>query len=664
MSGSSRRAEFFALEAREYLTELEPLARAHELPDAERLVRGARALRGASLMAGLGTFARAAAGLEGIARQVRDNSLAWEPDARTAWREGLELLKTLVTRATAWEASDDRQALGLADRLERVVGGQAVANPVPPTSALTPGVRAFIARESALIAGSLEQAARALAPLPPPAALAAVLERMQSLRGLNASVELSPLPELLDAMEVATRTLLADVPPPPDVGAVFADAAHALAAMARSVAETGRVTQLVEVDRVAARLLESYAVERDVVPIAALAPEGMESVIRRGTLPNAADAADPVPVELISVGDHLLLTADALSQVPSTAVRNLRLFVLHRTLMTMPPRSGTGRFLSPLTDAITTAIGDGIAVREMDEFVKMLRECGRFLVDSGGNNDGPALARQRDMLAARLITVELGDRRPRTPIIAAAIPEIPPKAEPVVPISAPAVAASQPELEDVVSIASLGFTDAPPEPEDVVSITSLEFADAPPEPDEIVPIGSLEFAEAPSESEEVVPIESLEFTGAPLMLEDVVSIESLAPAEEPEEEVVGIETLAFDEIEERVIPIADLFPDEPPRPMIPEVAPGEPSPLEVAYARRAELDRQEGKVAPSLDGLIAMRIVPVETLLYRGGAAWARADEVRREIRALLDGPGISLEQVRPYLSELLDLVPLARAND
>jgi len=41
VSGSARRAEFFALEAREYLAELEPLARAHDLPDAERLVRGA-----------------------------------------------------------------------------------------------------------------------------------------------------------------------------------------------------------------------------------------------------------------------------------------------------------------------------------------------------------------------------------------------------------------------------------------------------------------------------------------------------------------------------------------------------------------------------------------------------------------------------------------------
>jgi hypothetical protein len=445
---------------------------------------------------------------------------------------------------------------------------------------------------------------------------------MQSLRGLNASAELSPLPELLDAMEVATRTLLSDMPPPPDVGAVFADAAHALAAMARSVAETGRVAPLPEVDRLAARLLESYAVERDVVPMAMLAPEGMESVIRRGTLPNAADRVDPVPVELISVGDHLLLTADALSQAPSTAVRDLRLFVLHRTLTTMPPRSGSGRFLSPLTEAITTAIGDGIAVREVDEFVKMLRECGRFLVDSGGNNDGPALSRQRDLLAAKLITVELGDHAPAVPI------------------------------------ASLGVSPTPAtEMADVVPIASLDFSGNAPKPEDVVPIASLGFSQAAPQREDAVPIESLGFAQAPPELEDVVPIESLAPAEE----VVAIEALLFEAVEEEIVPIAALFPDEPPIPVIPDRAPGEPSLLELAYTHRAALDRTEPAVAPSLDGLIAMRIVPVEPLLYRGAGAWARADEVRTEIRALLDGPGISLEQVRPFLSELLDLVPLAR---
>ena len=124
---------------------------------------------------------------------------------------------------------------------------------------------------------------------------------------------------------------------------------------------------------------------------------------------------------------------------------------------------------------------------------------------------------------------------------------------------------------------------------------------------------------------------------------------------------MAIGALGFDEVEEETVPIAVLFPDAPAAPAIPDLAPGEPSALEKAYTRRDELTRQKSEDEPSLEGLIAMRIVPVESLVYRGAAAWARADEVRSEIRALLDGPGISLDQVRPFLTELLDLVPLAR---
>ncbi|MBA2292995.1 MAG: Hpt domain-containing protein, partial [Gemmatimonadales bacterium] len=157
MSTASRRADFFVLEAAEYVNDLNQLVSQREPPDAERLVRGARALRGAALMAGLGTFARASASLESIARGVRDHALAWDPHARRGWQEGLATLRGLVGRATTWAAEEDRQALALSERLERIAGGQATPEvPPPQTAVLTPGVRAFIARESVLIAGSLE----------------------------------------------------------------------------------------------------------------------------------------------------------------------------------------------------------------------------------------------------------------------------------------------------------------------------------------------------------------------------------------------------------------------------------------------------------------------------------------------------------------------------
>ncbi len=580
MSTTGRRAEFFALEANEYLADLTPLAAAPDAPDAERLVRGARALRGAALMAGLGTYARAAAGLEAIARQVREHAIAWQPHARDAWTDGLVTLRGLLNRAPSWEAADDRQALVLAERLERVAHGRMDEPPRPAPPALTPGVRAFIARESALIAGSLEEAARALAPIPPPAALAAVLQRMQSLRGIGTAAELSPLPELLDAMEVTTRSLLANVTVPPDVAAVFTDAAHALATMARTIGDSGRIVPPAELERIAARLLQSFVAAAEIVPIEALAPGAPEPAAPRGGVPSTlypepADGADDaVPVELVGVGDHLLLVADALANPASPAARDLRLFVLYRTLATMPARTGTGRFLAPLARAITAAIASGTAAARSEGFVAMLRDAGHFLVDAGSAEDRAAVARQRDQLAA------------------AFAPHITPgpatEALPIVPI------------EQLV----IGGPSAPR--------------------DEALP---------------VVPIETL--LSEPDAELPIVAIEELSPADELD--IVPIEALAFD------------------APPIPEIAPGEATVLERAFVRRREVVDQRGAEEPALATLIGAEIVAIETLLYRGRAALERADEIRTEILRMLEQATVSLPGLHPYITELLDLVPLAR---
>src|SRR5690606_9224582 len=220
--------------------------------------------------------------------------------------------RTLVARATTWEAGDDRQALALAERLERVAAGRAEMievtqqpTPQPPTPAqgsLTPGVRAFIAPESDLLASSLLEAAHALAPLPPASALTAVLERMRSLRGLGAAGDLSPLPELLEAMEATTRSLLSDSAPPPNVAEVFADAADALHEMARTVAQEGRVLVPEGLDKVATQLLKAFTSETDVVAIDSLG-FGSEPVMLSRGAHNREQAGDPIPIELVGMGD-------------------------------------------------------------------------------------------------------------------------------------------------------------------------------------------------------------------------------------------------------------------------------------------------------------------------------------------------------------------------
>jgi chemotaxis protein histidine kinase CheA len=636
VSAAARRAEFFALEASEYLTELEQVVARSEAPDLERLVRGARALRGAALMAGLGTFARASAALEGLARQVRDHALGWEPHARAGWREGLQTLRGLVGRAAGWEAADDRHALLLADRIERISKGEAPASaeaPATPTgttsAGMTPGVRAFIARESALIAGSLQEAARALAPMAPPVALAGVLERLRSLRGLGESADLSPLPELLDAMEVTTRCLLRSDPAPPDVATVFADAADALAAMAQAVADQGRIVVPTGLDAIARRLLEGFAAQSDVIDITTLAPEGVAAIAERGSRPPVARVADPVPVEMVGVGDHLLMQAEALQGQRSPAARDLRLFVLHQTLTSMPAESRTGRFLAPLAGAIARAIGNGDAHRAPDQFVAMLRDCGRFLVDHGGDGSVPALAARRDAIARALGAEDLVPKP-----VAAIGPDHGVEDAPIARDAAPPEPTMVEEVP-TVEMESLAPDDGPVDEASVVDIAELAPAPEAVEADEVVDIAALAPDPEPVEADEVVDIAALAPDAEPVEEMPVVDIAALAP----DTEVLQVTVV---ETELTIVEITSLAPET-----------GGLGRLERAYRRLAELSATGD--AATEDS------IEISQLLYRGDRALARAGEIRIELADVLSDTTVDLERLRPLLDELLDLVPLAR---
>src|SRR5438034_1655052 len=64
-------SDFFALEAGEYLERLDGMLAKGDSPSADEIVRLARALRGSALMGNQPAIARAAAGLEVLARAVR-----------------------------------------------------------------------------------------------------------------------------------------------------------------------------------------------------------------------------------------------------------------------------------------------------------------------------------------------------------------------------------------------------------------------------------------------------------------------------------------------------------------------------------------------------------------------------------------------------------------
>src|SRR3989475_12942171 len=65
-------SDFFALEAGEYLERLDGLVAQGEHPSGDELVRLARAVRGSALMANQHAIARAASGLESLARAGRE----------------------------------------------------------------------------------------------------------------------------------------------------------------------------------------------------------------------------------------------------------------------------------------------------------------------------------------------------------------------------------------------------------------------------------------------------------------------------------------------------------------------------------------------------------------------------------------------------------------
>src|SRR5438445_3736865 len=234
-------SDFFGLEAGEYLERLDALLGKPE-PDPLEFVRLARALRGSALMAKQAAIAMAAAGLEAVARAIRDGRRGWDVATRQLAVRAVDDLKASLRRVGSWTEADTAKAEGLAVELERLAGGPSTRPASAAPRGLDAGARAFVAREGAAIASALDRAAQALR-LNPLAhdPLQQVLRALQPLRGLAALADLPPLPDLLDGIERAIAELSrSGLEPPATVAELFQTAATAIACSARDVAERGR----------------------------------------------------------------------------------------------------------------------------------------------------------------------------------------------------------------------------------------------------------------------------------------------------------------------------------------------------------------------------------------------------------------------------------------
>jgi len=462
-------SDFFALEAGEYLERLDGMLAQGDSPSADEIVRLARALRGSALMANQPAIARAAAGLEVLARAVREGRRAWDPQTQQLALRAVDDLKIFVRRAGSWTDADTAKAEALAVELEQVAGRPSAQIRAVEALGLDAGARAFVAREGAAIAGALERAAQALRANPRAHdALPHVMRALQPLRGLAALTDLPPLPDLLEGIERAIGELSrSGLEPPTNLGELFHVAGSAIARAAREVAERGRPDpEGPDFRQFAGLLVKLMESEPDAVSIGSLYySDSGPHIVSRGV--PAARPSTLGKLELVSHGEHLRQAADSLERAPSATQRELRAHTLGTTFRALANAGGgvLADRVAQFAIAGREAVASGIAVSSAAAFAAELRRAGDLLVRSG-TGDEEALATELDALTAALRAIQPGaapaPAPPRAPAAPAPAPRptpasrpTPPRAAaPVVPgvKSAPAPRAepAMPETPDLV----------------------------------------------------------------------------------------------------------------------------------------------------------------------------------------------------------------------
>ncbi|MBI4420459.1 MAG: hypothetical protein HY560_06505 [Gemmatimonadetes bacterium] len=425
-------AEFFAMEAGEYLERLDGLVSPAGTPNADEFVRLVRALRGSALMANQQPIAGAAAGLEALARAVREGRRPWDAAIKQVAVRAVDDLKIMVRSVGAWTANEDARARALAQELEQTAGGR-VSTKMAGVGA-DAGTRAFVAREGASLASALDTAALSLTQSPGAADQAlSVLKVMQPLRGLAGLADLPPLPDILDGIERAVGEIT-QRPEASGPGArVLQAAAKALVRAAREAAVGAVVPDSAELTDFATQLGALLEADEDVVPIESLYyADAGPHIVQQGAAPGRPAGASRV--DLVSYGEHLKQVADGLERAASAPQRELRLQSLAATLRAVvgagsgPVAAALGNFAAATREAVARgALGSDAAV-----FAARLRDAGHLLVTAAQADDQSA-ANGLERVTATLRGLAAGPTPAATPA--------PPAAPAVRPTPAPAAAA-------------------------------------------------------------------------------------------------------------------------------------------------------------------------------------------------------------------------------
>jgi len=503
MSAPVGRREFFALEAGEYLERLALLVGAAEPPGAEELVRHARALRGAALMAGPPGYSTAAGAIESTSKALRDQALDWTPDLAERLAHAIEDCKGLLRRVREWTDTDTQHCERIAEQLETEPGSQDRRRGYRSAAGngLTAGVRTYVAREAAAVAGSLDQVADAIEGEPDRETAEPLLQRLQPLRGLGALPGLSPLPELLETLDLAIATTGKSGAWSPLAGKALRAVGAALARMARDIAELGIPQHdSTEVVQAAELMRDAFLAEDDVVEIASLFAAGDRSPVAvRGAPPVPRVAAGDAAIELVSLADRLRQAAEQTRGHLPRSARALQLQSLVLALRGIPLTPVVQQGAGELFRRLDREAMSGRALKAPDAFAALLREAADLLAgaaDAGGTAALPGILAPLVERLDRMGGIADTDEMEIMPIEALA-PE-PDRDRDVVPIES--------LLYSAVPAAAPGFL---PFEQTFSTYFRLMQNEADAAAGPIVPIESL----APAVEEELVPIQSLLYRG-------------------------------------------------------------------------------------------------------------------------------------------------------
>lgn len=374
---SSGILDFFTLEASACIERLDGIVAqaGGSAPSSDALFNDARTLRGSATMARQAPIAEVAAGIERIAKSLRDGGLSWNDGLRGVIIAAIDDLKVLVRNVRAWSAADDQRAAARRDEMDRV----APARPRRSAELQSSGAStAFIANEFAQIAVALDAAEGAAGSRP----MLDVLPRVRALRGMAALRDIPPSADVLAAVEDAARPVETGQSIPNDARPVLRAAAGFLRQAASDLRAGSRPDAEGDAARRFAEALERLAPTAPaagaVVPVSSLFHDDAGPHVINASPHPPTTSEQRFRMEVVSQAEHLgSVVREARTVVGQTerarATRNLTTAIagLRATAESFGQRAVADFLAGHRTTAETL---DPIALRALGEAATLLSD--------------------------------------------------------------------------------------------------------------------------------------------------------------------------------------------------------------------------------------------------------------------------------------------------